>query len=578
MIFFLPRPFTRAADTAVPSELTTTKPTLRQVFCRLTFFLWAVSFCEVSIVGAGVPAEQPPAGSYQTLLTLFEDWREFQKPRLVNGIPDYSAAAMSRQHAALAVYQKRLTAIDTAGWPVSQQVDFHLVRAEINGMDFDHRVLKQWTYIPGFYAMVWNSQADTPAREGAVVYGAIELWTYHFPLTAADASKLASQLGTIPKLLEHARSNLVGTARDLWLGGIRRMKEQRDDLSELLKQISDSQQDLRANTVRAREATDKFVAWLEREAPSKNQPSGVGIENYNWYLKNVHLLPYTWQEEVTIMRRELYRAHAALKLEENRNRRLPPLSPVATEEEQNRLFQAAVSEYMAFLQKEEIVSIHDYMDPALREQIGGFIPPDQRREFFSEVSSRDQLVMRTHGYHWIDLARMKLEPHQSPIRRVPLLYNMWDSRAEGLATGMEEMMMHAGLFDDHPRTRELIWILLAQRAARALGGLYMHGNGWTMDQAVKFASEWTPRGWLNENGNLVWFEQDLYLRQPGYGTSYLTGKVEIEKLMTERARQLGDRFTLKLFMDEFNAAGLIPVSLIRWELTGLDDEILSMRK
>jgi len=155
---------------------------------------------------------------------------------------------------------------------------------------------------------------------------------------------------------------------------------------------------------------------------------------------------------------------------------------------------------------------------------------------------------------------------------------MWDSRAEGLATGMEEMMMHAGLFDNHPRTRELIWILLAQRAARALGGLYMHGLGWTMDQAVKFASEWTPRGWLKENGSLVWFEQDLYLRQPGYGTSYITGKVEIEKLMTERARQLGDRFTMKRFMDEVNAAGVIPVSLIRWELTGLDDEISSMRK
>jgi uncharacterized protein (DUF885 family) len=141
---------------------------------------------------------------------------------------------------------------------------------------------------------------------------------------------------------------------------------------------------------------------------------------------------------------------------------------------------------------------------------------------------------------------------------------------------MEEMMMHAGLFDNHPRTRELVWILLAQRAARALGGLYMHGLGWTLEQAVKFACESTPRGWMKESGSLVWFEQDLYLRQPGYGTSYLTGKIEIEKLMTERARQLGDRFTMKQFIDEVNAAGVIPVSLIRWELTGLDDEILLM--
>ncbi len=578
MIFFLPKLFSSAAGTPLLSELPAARQTLRQVFSRLTFFLWAVFFCVVSTVSARVPAEQPQGGGYQTLVGLFEEWRDFQKPRLVNGIPDYSAAAMSRQNAALAKYQRRLAAIDTVGWPISQKVDYHLVRAEMNGMDFDHRVLKPWARIPSFYAMLWPSQADTPAREGAVVHEAIELWTYRFPLAAADAAKLAAELDKIPKLLVQARRNLLGKARDLWVGGIRRMKEQSEDLAALLTRIPNSQQDLRTSVQRARQATDGFVAWLERLAPTKKESSGVGVENYNWYLKNVHLLPYTWQEEVTIMRRELYRAHASLKLEENRNRNLPPLSTVATEDEQIRLFQSAVSEYMAFLQKEEIMSIRDYMDPALREQSGGFSPPGQPLEFFSEVSSRDQLVMRTHGNHWIDLARMAREPHQSPIRRVPLLYNIWDNRAEGLATGMEEMMMHAGLFDSHPRTRELIWILLAQRAARALGGLYMHGLGWTMDQAVKFASDWTPRGWLKENGNLVWFEQDLYLRQPGYGTSYLTGKVEIEKLMTERARQLGARFTLKQFMDEVNASGLIPVSLIRWELTGLDDEIKSMRR
>ena len=545
---------------------------------RWIFLLFVVSFSFTWTMGASLPGRQPQRSSYQELLTLFEQWREFQKPGTVNGIPDYSRATMSKQYAALAKYQRRLAALDTAGWQVSQQVDYLLVRAEMNGMDFDHRVLKPWARTPGFYAVLWPSQADTPAREGAVAFGAIELWTYRFPLNSADAAKLATEIDKIPKLLVQARRILLGKARDLWAGGIRRMKEQSEDLSALDKRIPDSQRDLRTSVQRARQATDGFVAWLERLAPTKRESSGVGAENYNWYLKNVHLLPYTWQEEVTMMRRELSRAHAALKLEENRNRNLPPISPVATAEEQNRLFQAAVTEYMAFLQKEEIVSIRDYLDPALREQSGGFTPPGQPLEFFSEVSSRDQLVMRTHGYHWIDLARMNQEPHPSPIRRSPLLYNLWDSRAEGLATGMEEMMMHAGLFDSHPRTRELIWILLAQRAARALGGLYMHGAGWTMDQAVKFASEWTPRGWLKESGNLVWFEQDLYLRQPGYGTSYLTGKIEIEKLMTERSLQLGDRFTLKQFMDEVNAAGMIPISLIRWEITGLDDEIKSMQK
>ena len=66
----------------------------------------------------------------------------------------------------------------------------------------------------------------------------------------------------------------------------------------------------------------------------------------------------------------------------------------------------------------------------------------------------------------------------------------------------------------------------------------------------------------------MWFEQQLYLEQPSYGTSYMTGKIQIEELMAARARQLGDRFTVRQFFDEFHAAGMMPLSLIRWEMTG----------
>jgi uncharacterized protein (DUF885 family) len=421
--------------------------------------------------------------------------------------------------------------------------------------------------------MIWPSQSDVPAREGPVLHGTIELWQYEFPLTPEQAAELSEQLHTIPKILKQAKGNLVENARDLWLGGIRRMKRQSEDLGALARRVVEGNAELKSAIQEAREATEDFIAWLEAEAPSKTGPSGVGKENYNWYLKNVYLLPYTWEDEVTIMRRELARAHASLRLEEHRNRKLPPLTEIASMEEYNRKMNAAVTEFMEFLKVKEIVSIKDYMDPALRAQIGSFAPPDQYRHFFAKVNLRDPVVMRTHQYHWIELARMANEPHPSPIRRVPLLYNIFAFRAEGLATAMEEMMMHAGLLDDRPRARELIWILLAQRAARALGGLHMHSNDWSMEEAVDFACEWTPRGWLEKEGALVWFEQDLYLKQPGYGTSYITGKVEIEKLLSERAHQLGDDFTLKRFMDELNSTGVIPLSLVHWELTGKDDEI-----
>jgi hypothetical protein len=94
-----------------------------------------------------------------------------------------------------------------------------------------------------------------------------------------------------------------------------------------------------------------------------------------------------------------------------------------------------------------------------------------------------------------------------------------------------------------------------------------------MAQAVRFATAWTPRGWLREDGNTVWGEQHLYLQQPSYGTSYLIGKIQIEQLISDRSRQLGPRFTLKGFMDELNGAGMIPVTLIRWQLTGDASEI-----
>ncbi len=516
---------------------------------------------------AGAPS------NHAELIALFEDWREFQKPRLTSeGVPDYSAEAMAAQHAALGQYQSRLNSIDRSGWSIADQVDYSLVRAEMNGLDFDLRVRQPWARDPAFYVMIFNDQSDTPAHEGPVIENFIDLWTYKYPLSQTDADELAQRVAAIPPMLQQARGNLGGDARDLWVAGIRSLQGQSSDLQALADRVKGRSARLDAALLASKEATDAFVAWLQRLAPTKKGPSGVGKENYTWCLQQVHLVPYTWEEAVTLVSRELARAHANLRLEENRNRRLPPLSRVSSEDEYDRLFNEAVTEYMQFLKAEEIFPIRDYMDRALRERIGKFMPATGLRSFFNEVSYRGPIVMRTHDTHWIDLARMREEPHPSPIRRGPLLYNIWDARAEGLATGMEEMMMRAGFLKDKPRARELIWILLAQRAARALGGLHQHSNDWSLEEAAAFASKWTPRGWLPADSDLMLFEQQLYLRQPGYGASYVLGKIQIEELMAERSVDLGDQFTLSRFMSEMMASGVIPVSMIRRELTGRDEK------
>jgi len=515
------------------------------------------------------------AATHEDLVALFHDWRAFEQPPLLNGAPDYTAATTARRHAELKGYQERLQGIDPTGWPVEQQVDWHLVRAEMNGMDFNVRVLQPWARDPAFYTSVWTYQSDTPAHEGPTHHALVELWTYSFPLDAPAEARLTAELATIPPLLEQARDNLTGNARDLWVAGIRNIEDQARDLQQLAVDAADAGADFQAALAGALSATQQFAAWLKEQEPSRTGPSGVGRENYTWYLRNVHLVPLSWEEEVSLLKRELDRAHAMLKLEEHHNRELPPQAPIASPDEYVERAEASLQRFTRFLRDEEILPPYDYIEPALRAQMGEFVPAE-KRHFFYTVSHHDLLALWTHWYHWFDLARMETDPHPSPIRRGPLLYNIFDSRSEGMATGFEEMVMHAGLFDDNPRSRELVYIMLAQRAARGLGSLYAHANEFTMKEARDFHVAWTPRGWMREDLDLLGFEQQLYLRQPGYGTSYVTGKYLIERLLAERGRQLGEDFKLRDFFAEIDAAGVIPVSLLRWQLTGKDDEIRAL--
>ncbi len=520
--------------------------------------------------GCSHPGTSPGTATrtrYDDLVALFHDWRAFERPPMREGAPDYTAPTTARRHGELKTYQARLAAIDPSSWPVAEQVDYEIVRAEMNGFDFYVRVLEPWTRDPAYYHTLWTEQSDTPAHEGPTHHGVVELWTYSFPLSSADEARLARELRVIPPLLEQARLNLTGNARDLWVAGIRTIEQEAAALRDLETRTAAASPELKTAVRAATEATVSFVAWLHEQAASKTGPSGIGVEQYTWSLEHVHLVPLTWADEVALLESELARAHTSLRLEEARNRNLPPLEAIASPAEFDRRGNEAVTKLMAFLETNDLMPIRPYMDPALRAQIGQFVPAESRN-FFAIAAHLEPLPLYTHFYHWWDLARMREHPHESPIRRGPLLYNIWDSRAEGMATAMEELMLHAGLYDDNPRAREIVWIMLAQRAARGLASLHAHANELTMKEASHFHVTWTPRGWMREDLDLLGFEQQLYLRQPGYGTSYLTGKFLLERLFAARSRALGKDFTVKRFFAEVDEAGLIPVSLISWQLTG----------
>lgn len=538
--------------------------------------LWLVSCIVFLHTAATNNAEAQESPGYDDLLTLFADWREFESPPLLEGAPDYTVSGFEARRSDFLGLRERLNAIEIKNWPIPQQVDWHLVRAEMNGYDFNERVLQPWARDPAFYNTIWLYRSDVPAHEGPTHHALVEVWQYEFPLARTEARRLAAELAVIPPLMKQAKANLTGNARDLWITGIRDIRQQRAGLDAIEQRVGErSSVELREAINAARIATDELIAWLEAEAGSKTGPSGIGKDNYSWYQRNVHLVPMSWEDEVRLLKRELARAWSSLKLEEQRNRDLPPMVAAATPEEYNEKANDAVERIMRFLEEKQIVTVADYMEPAIRERLGSFVP-EERRNFFWITAHYDPAPLYTHFWHWFELARMDREPHASPVRQGSLLYNIFDSRNEGTATGVEEMFMHAGLYDDSPRSRELVWILLAQRAARGLGSLYAHANEMTMEEAGTVHMDWTPRGWMKTEKELLIFEQHLYLRQPGYGTSYITGKYLLEETLADYAKQLeqrGEEFQLMHFFDRLNAIDSIPISLGRWELTGLNDQV-----
>ena len=512
----------------------------------------------------------------QDLEELYNDWRQFEIPPLKNGAPDYSNETFKNRMPEFRKLRDRLIKIDKSDLETKSKIDWSIIWAEMNGFEFNFRVLKPWERDPAYYKSVWMYRSDVPAHEGPTHHSVIEIWQYNFPLSKNESSKLDKQLQVIPILNEQAKSNLTGNAKDLWIAGIRDIDRQTIDLKSILNYPDVNNNKSLVNTInKAIESTVSFSEWLKTESSKKDGPSGIGKENYTWYQQNVHLVPLTWDDEVMILKRELARAWASLKLEEHKNRNLPKLIPASTSEEYDLLVNQASKELLNFLDKEQILDVKDFYKDALNEHLGGYIPED-KRNFFWITAHLDPKPLFSHFFHWFELAEMDFNPSQNIIRKEPLLYNIFDSRNEGVATGVEEMFMQTGLYENSPRSKEIVYILIAQRAARGLGSLYAHANLMSMEEAGKIHSEYTPRGWMKTEKELLIFEQHLYLRQPGYGTSYITGKYLFENALAEYSR-LNENNTsadLNSFFNKLISVGNIPMTLFHWEINN-DSSVIS---
>ena len=370
----------------------------------------ALAACQQKVTEPAIP----PASSYQELVALFNDWRAFENPPKKDGAPDYTKETFQNRHSDFQFLQKRLLAFDTTGWPIPEKADWMIVWAEMNGYDFNYRVLKPWERDPAFYKAVWMYRSDVPAHEGPTHHATTEVWTYDFPLDPQSREKFLSELKVIVPLNKQARQNLTGNAKDLWIAGIREIQFQSEELASLLELPGVAEDNEIVATIHESiQSTNELVEWLKAESSKKTGPSGIGKENYTWYQQNVHLVPLTWEDEVMILKRELARAWSTLKLEEHRNRNLPPISPADSPEAYDQLADAGATSLIRFLDEQDIVTVKDYFDPALREHLGGFVPAD-RRNFFWITAHNDPRPLYSHFYHWFELARMDTEPNSSP--------------------------------------------------------------------------------------------------------------------------------------------------------------------
>ena len=526
------------------------------------------------------------SSDYENLVSLFREFRAYQQGDsgniqsysqsgwILSGLddsPDFSASAMAEQFGQLRVFQERLASIDPANWPIEQQADYHLVRAEMNGYEFQHRVLSPWSKDPGFYN-------DVIATLGEVS---------ELPLQENEIADLQSKIGSIPELVEQAKTNLNDLsliAADLATLAILSVGDTRSSFESLAQDLAIHHPELVAEVGAALAAIDDYEDWIRANENRMTGSAGVGRDNYNWLLRNVYLFPYTWDDIRTIVELEDNRVIAFQRLEENRNRDVPALRPVQSQAEYRESIEEAVDHIMGFLREGEIFTMEDYLVPddyyETRFAGKGYLLDDpwpETHDYFFNFSHREAVMENTHelvGHHF-DLLRARRDDRV--IRGGERPYKISTARDEGLAFALEELLMHAGYLDGrNPHGREIAYEQAAFRTVRALSDIYMHSGDWSLDEATRFCIDNAPHGELLEGSHHLWFELDTTLRGVGHHMLMVMGKVQFMKLMRDRANQLGDDFHLRDFLDEVYASGQIPWSLIRWEMTGYDDEVTQL--
>ncbi len=134
--------------------------------------------------------------------------------------------------------------------------------------------------------------------------------------------------------------------------------------------------------------------------------------------------------------------------------------------------------------------------------------------------------------------------------------------AEGWALYTESLGKELGMYSDpydyFGYLQNELW-----RAIRLVVDTGLHAMGWTRVMAIDFFLAHTAQDRRNAEAEI-----DRYIATPGQATSYMVGRLEIQRLRRDAERRLAQRFSIQDFHDAVLANGMTPLDQLARTIDG----------
>ncbi len=507
-----------------------------------------------------------------------DDVNRMERP---GGVRDWSRAGIDNRRKDLAGFEARWKKIDARGWMISKQVDYKLVGSALARVHWELDINPRWKRDPLFYI----DQTLTALTEALTVPA---------PYDEARSREILTRIENIPSILHEGEANLEKPPAPFATVTVQTLDGVRERLRKMEKTLLGSttlkEQELNGACDRAATALEHFSAKLQEQLPTLPKETARGRDPYIFFLKNVALYPYSPEEILAMGRQEWDRAVAFEAYEKNRNKDVPPLK--IADKIDNWIADAAAKELQIreFLEKRDVLSVPDWIQhytlrstpeylralgftetddftspSRLKENCIRYVPqPSSNLGYFWRATAMDPRPIIVHegipGHYFQLCLSWK---HEDPIRR-----HYYDSGAnEGIGFYAEEMMLQAGLFDDSPHTREIIYNFMRLRALRVEVDVKLALGEFTLEQAAKYLQEKVPMDTSTARQEAIAFSTG-----PGQALTYQIGKLQIIKFLADARMQEGEKFNLRDFHDFVWKNGNVPIALQRWEYLGRDEQ------